>query len=204
MAPRRTTRSTANQETINATLVTNAQLQAMIDQGVTVALAARDALRSTNGDDSHNSGTGVRRTERATHECTYTDFLKCQPLPFKGTEGELALLCGRMFSEESDKFEKYVRGLPDMIHESVVEVEDKSEKKRLEDVPIDRNFPEVFPEELSGLPLTRPVEFQIDLVPGAALVARAPYRLAPSEMKELAEQLKELSDKGFIRPSSSP
>nr|GFD45890.1 putative reverse transcriptase domain-containing protein [Tanacetum cinerariifolium] len=54
------------------------------------------------------------------------------------------------------------------------------------------------------LPPIRPIEFQIDLVPGAAPVARAPYRLAPSEMKELAEQLKELSDKGFIRPSSSP
>ncbi|GJW61861.1 putative reverse transcriptase domain-containing protein [Tanacetum coccineum] len=54
------------------------------------------------------------------------------------------------------------------------------------------------------LPPTRQVEFQIDLVPGAAPVARAPYRLAPSEMKELSEQLKELSDKGFIRPSSSP
>nr|GFB47480.1 putative polyprotein [Tanacetum cinerariifolium] len=50
----------------------------MTDQGVTATLAARDALRSTNGDDSHNSGTGVRRTERATRECTYTDFLKCQ------------------------------------------------------------------------------------------------------------------------------
>nr|GFD36769.1 reverse transcriptase domain-containing protein [Tanacetum cinerariifolium] len=48
----------------------------MIDQGVTAALAARDALRSMNDDDSHNSGTGVRRTERAAHECTYTDFLK--------------------------------------------------------------------------------------------------------------------------------
>ncbi|GJU40989.1 hypothetical protein Tco_1193946 [Tanacetum coccineum] len=59
-------------------------------------------------------------------------------------------------------------------------------------------------EDLPGLPLTRQVEFQIDLVPGAAPVARAPYRLAPSEMKELSEQLKELSDKGFIRPSSSP
>nr|GFB60070.1 hypothetical protein [Tanacetum cinerariifolium] len=147
----------------------------MIDQGVTAALAARDALRSMNGDDNHNSGTGVRRTERATRECTYTDFLKCQPLPFKGTEGvaslsqwceriestvgheaaycmswktlmkmmngkyyprneimklemelwdlkvkgtdlasytqryqELALLYGRMFSEESDKIEKYI------------------------------------------------------------------------------------------------
>ncbi|GKE21760.1 putative reverse transcriptase domain-containing protein [Tanacetum coccineum] len=57
---------------------------------------------------------------------------------------------------------------------------------------------------MPGLPPARPVEFQIDLIPGAAPVARAPYRLAPSEMKELSEQLQELSDKGFIRPSSSP
>nr|GFB67313.1 hypothetical protein [Tanacetum cinerariifolium] len=80
---------------------------------------------------------------------------------------------------------------------------DKSEKKQLEDVPIVRNFLEVFPEDLPGLPPTRPVEFQIDLVPGAAPVGRAPYRLAPSEMKDLVKQLKELSDKGFIRPRSS-
>nr|GEU95524.1 reverse transcriptase domain-containing protein [Tanacetum cinerariifolium] len=65
-------------------------------------------------------------------------------------------------------------------------------------------FPEVFPEDLSGLPPARPMEFQIDLIPGAALVARAPYRLVSSKMKELSEQLQELSDKGFIRPSSSP
>nr|GEU95110.1 putative reverse transcriptase domain-containing protein [Tanacetum cinerariifolium] len=58
--------------------------------------------------------------------------------------------------------------------------------------------------DLPGVPPIRPVEFQIDLVPGAAPVARAPYRLAPSEMKELTEHLKELSNKGFIRPSSSP
>ncbi|GJS08427.1 putative reverse transcriptase domain-containing protein [Tanacetum coccineum] len=78
-------------------------------------------------------------------------------------------------------------------------------KNRLDgSVPIVKDFPEVFPEDLPGLPPTRQVEFQIDLVPGAAPVARAPYRLAPSEMKELSEQLKELSDKGFIRPSSSP
>nr|GEU48094.1 putative reverse transcriptase domain-containing protein [Tanacetum cinerariifolium] len=62
----------------------------------------------------------------------------------------------------------------------------------------------LFPKDLPGLPLTRQVEFQIDLIPGAVPVARAPYRLAPSEMKELSDQLKELSDKGFIRPSSSP
>ncbi|GJR36302.1 hypothetical protein Tco_1211986 [Tanacetum coccineum] len=89
-------------------------------------------------------------------------------------------------------------------HVTAKEVEDKSKKKRLKDVPIVQDFPEVFPEDLPGLPPTRQVEFQIDLVPGAAPVARAPYRLAPSEMKELSEQLKELSDKGFIRPSSSP
>ncbi|GJR28697.1 putative reverse transcriptase domain-containing protein [Tanacetum coccineum] len=58
--------------------------------------------------------------------------------------------------------------------------------------------------DLPGIPPTRQVEFRIDLVPGATPVARAPYRLAPSEMKELAEQLQELTDKGFIRPSSSP
>nr|GEZ64382.1 putative reverse transcriptase domain-containing protein [Tanacetum cinerariifolium] len=74
------------------------------------------------------------------------------------------------------KTEKYVKkGFPIFLaHITTKEVEDKSEKKRLEDVPIVRNFPE------------------------------APYRLAPSEMKELAKQLKELSEKGFIRPSSSP
>ncbi|GJZ36771.1 putative reverse transcriptase domain-containing protein [Tanacetum coccineum] len=72
------------------------------------------------------------------------------------------------------------------------------------DVPVVQEFPEVFPEDLSGIPPTRQVEFRIDLVPGATPVARAPYRLAPSEMKELAEQLQELTDKGFIRPSSSP
>nr|GEV49983.1 hypothetical protein [Tanacetum cinerariifolium] len=95
--------STADQETINTTLVTNAQLQVMIDQGVIAALAARDALRSTNGDDSHNSGTS-----------------------------ELALLCGRMFFEESDKIEKYIEGLPDMIHGSVVASKPKTMQEAVE------------------------------------------------------------------------
>ncbi|GKC13574.1 hypothetical protein Tco_1010356, partial [Tanacetum coccineum] len=65
------------------TTVTNAQLQAMIGQGVAAALPARDANRSTNGKDSYNSGTGVRRTERVARDCTYQDFMKCQPLYFK-------------------------------------------------------------------------------------------------------------------------
>nr|GFA97126.1 hypothetical protein [Tanacetum cinerariifolium] len=222
MAPKRTTRSTADQETINTTSVINAQLQAiidqgvtttlvardsrtgaMIDQGVTAALAARDALRSTNGDDSHNSGTGVRRTDRATRECTYTDFLnncavenqvkfatctlysvaltwwnthvkivgheaaygmpwkmlmkmmtekycprneirklemELWDLKVKGTDlasytqhyQELALLCGRMFSEESDKIKKYIEGLPDMIHGSVVASKPKTMQEAVE------------------------------------------------------------------------
>ncbi|GKB64241.1 putative reverse transcriptase domain-containing protein, partial [Tanacetum coccineum] len=90
MAPKRTTRARpAPETTTTTTSVTNAQLQAMINQGVTAALAARDATR--NGDDSHTSGTGVRRTERVARECTYQDFMKCQPLYFKGTEGVVEL-----------------------------------------------------------------------------------------------------------------
>ncbi|GKC39190.1 putative reverse transcriptase domain-containing protein, partial [Tanacetum coccineum] len=80
------------------------------------------------------------------------------------------------------------------------ENKDKSKEKRLEDVPTVRDFL----EDLPGLPLIRQVEFQIDLVPGAAHVARAPYRLAPLKMEELSTQLQELSDKEFIRPSSPP
>ncbi|GJX45336.1 putative reverse transcriptase domain-containing protein [Tanacetum coccineum] len=176
------------------TPMTDAAVKALIAQGVADALAEYEAHRSSgNGDDSHDSGS-VRRTERATHECTYSDFLKCQPLNFKGIEGfvgltqwfekmefvfhisnciiacqinfatctllgsaltwwnfhvktvghdvaygmtwkilrkmmtdnytqrfqELALMCGRMFPEESDEVEKYVGGLPDMIQGSVM------------------------------------------------------------------------------------
>ncbi|GJT66044.1 integrase, catalytic region, zinc finger, CCHC-type containing protein [Tanacetum coccineum] len=89
MAPKRATRSTPVTENPTTTTVTNAQLQAMIDQGVTAALAARDANR--NGDDSHTSGTGARRTKRVARECTYQDFMKYQPLYFKGTEGVVKL-----------------------------------------------------------------------------------------------------------------
>ncbi|GKF22887.1 putative reverse transcriptase domain-containing protein, partial [Tanacetum coccineum] len=81
-------------------------------------------------------------------------------------------------------------------------MEKGSDEKRLEDIPIAREFPKVFPENLPGLPPVRQVEFQIDLIPGLALVARAPCRLAPSEMQELSDQLQELADRGFIRPST--
>ncbi|GJU49723.1 putative reverse transcriptase domain-containing protein [Tanacetum coccineum] len=166
MAPKRATRSTPA-TTTTITFVTNAQLKALIDQGVANALAARDVERSRNGEDRHDSGTGVRRQAPPARECTYPDFMKCKPLYFKGTKGVIKLTqwfermeiwnshvktvghdvahamnwtnlkkkmtdkyCPRgeikklevemIFPEESDKIEKYVGGLPDMIHGSVM------------------------------------------------------------------------------------
>ncbi|GKB44098.1 reverse transcriptase domain-containing protein [Tanacetum coccineum] len=166
MAPKRAMRSNTAPETTNTTSVTNDQLQAMIDQGVTATLVARDADRNTNGDDSHNSGTGVRRTERTAREfghdaaygmpwktlmnmmtdkyCPQNEIKKLEieicDLKVKGTDltsytqrfQELALLCGKMFPKESDKIEKYVGGLPDMIHGSVV----TSKPKTMQDAEV--------------------------------------------------------------------
>nr|GEW67881.1 putative reverse transcriptase domain-containing protein [Tanacetum cinerariifolium] len=182
MAPKRTTRSTpaTTTTTTTTTYVTNAQLKALINQGVADALVARDADRSRNNKDNHDSGMGVRKQAPPTRECTYQDFMKCKPLYFKGIEGvnshvktvgpdvayamtwtnlkkkmtdkycprrkikklevelwnlkvkgtdvvsynqhfqELALMCARMFPEESDKIERYIGGLPNMIHGSVM------------------------------------------------------------------------------------
>ncbi|GKA33791.1 hypothetical protein Tco_0720220 [Tanacetum coccineum] len=209
MAPKRTTRSrpvTATPPPVTdpttTTSVTSAQLQAMIDEGVTAVLAARATTR--NGDDSHTSGTGARRNERTVRECTYQDFMKCQPLFFRGTEGvvdltqwfermetvfrisncivenqvkfatctlmgklalnmvefyaktkieagivelegkrhdvvaynqrfqELALLCDRMFPEETDKIKRYVGGMPDPIYSSVVASKPKTMQEAIE------------------------------------------------------------------------
>ncbi|GKC60342.1 putative reverse transcriptase domain-containing protein, partial [Tanacetum coccineum] len=76
--------------------------------------------------------------------------------------------------------------------------------KHKEEIIVVRNFPEVFPDDLSGLPPTREIEFHIELFTRAIPVAKSPFQLAPSEMEELSGQLRELQDKGFIRPSSSP
>ncbi|GJT21030.1 hypothetical protein Tco_0890967 [Tanacetum coccineum] len=92
MAPKkRTTRASPATTTTTTTPVTNAQLKALIDQGVSDALAARDAVRSMNGNDSHNSRTGVRIQAPLARECTYLDFMKCKPLYFKGTKGVVEL-----------------------------------------------------------------------------------------------------------------
>ncbi|GKE27408.1 hypothetical protein Tco_1442792, partial [Tanacetum coccineum] len=76
-------------------------------------------------------------------------------------------------------------------------MEKKSEEKRLEDILVVREFPEAFPKDIPGLPPVHQVEFQIDSIPRATPVARAPYRLAPSEMQELSNQLQDLSDRGL-------
>ncbi|GJW68758.1 putative reverse transcriptase domain-containing protein, partial [Tanacetum coccineum] len=80
----------------------------------------------------------------------------------------------------------------------------KANEKNQEEIVVVRDFPKVFSDDLSGLPPIREIEFRIELTPGATLVAKSPYRLAPSELEELSGQLKELQDKCFIRPSSPP
>ncbi|GKB03045.1 hypothetical protein Tco_0831134 [Tanacetum coccineum] len=117
MAPKRATRSTPVTTTpaptaTTTTTVTNAQLQAMIDQGVSAALAARDANR--NGVDSRGYICNCMSGDlNALLEST--DVVK-----YNQRFQELALLCVRMFPEESDKIERYVGGLPDMIHGNIV------------------------------------------------------------------------------------
>nr|GFB24596.1 putative reverse transcriptase domain-containing protein [Tanacetum cinerariifolium] len=83
-------------------------------------------------------------------------------------------------------------------------MEKKSDEKRLDDIPVVKEYPDIFLEDLTGLLPVRQVEFQIDLILGTAHVARTPYRLAPSELQELSNQRQELIDRGFIRPSTLP
>ncbi|GKC18118.1 hypothetical protein Tco_1014900 [Tanacetum coccineum] len=123
------------------------------DGRVAEALAEIEANRSRNDDDSHDSGNGIRRQAHVSRECTYSNFLKCQPLNFKGTEGvvgltqwfekmesvfhisnctELSLMCSRMFPEESNKIEKYVDGLPDKIYGSMMASKAKTMQDAIE------------------------------------------------------------------------
>ncbi|KAI3810891.1 hypothetical protein L1987_20522 [Smallanthus sonchifolius] len=139
------------------------------------------------------------------HHAEVMCFEKCIRLPLPS--GETL----KVFGEKPCKglklmscitVQKYIRKKCMVFLAHVIQKEDK--KRSVQDIPIVRDFPEVFPDDLPGLPPVRQVEFRIDLVPGANPVAKAPYRLAPSEMQELASQLQELADKGFIRPSHSP
>nr|GEV03750.1 hypothetical protein [Tanacetum cinerariifolium] len=156
MAPKkRTTRASPATTTTTTTPVTNAQLKELIDQGIPDALAARDADRSMNGDDSYNLGTGVRIQAPLARECTYPYFMKCKPLYFKGTEGVVELTqclkkkmtdkyCPRgeikklevemwnLKVKESNKIEKYVGGLPDIIYGSVMASKPKTMQDEVE------------------------------------------------------------------------
>nr|GEZ20811.1 putative reverse transcriptase domain-containing protein [Tanacetum cinerariifolium] len=291
---KRTTRANlATTTTTTTTSVADAQLKALIEQGVAKALAARDADINTNGDDNHVSGIGARRIERNNTwagrqaenkrkvddtsrsnqsqqqqqnkrqntsraytvrsgekkpyggskplfpKCNYHHdgpcALKChkcnkvghfardckstgnvntannqrgngtgqKPTCYEcGSQGHFRKDCLKFKNNNREVHTKRMAYLPDTHYYE--EDGRQVREKRVEDVLIVRNIPKVFPEDLSGLPPTRQVEFQIDLIPGVAPVARAPYRLASSEMKELSDQLKELSEKGFIRPNSSP
>nr|GFD36364.1 reverse transcriptase domain-containing protein [Tanacetum cinerariifolium] len=110
-------------------------------------------------------------------------------------EQDAVIVCGKKVVHVPYKNKTLVvkgdRGAGSQLFVAYV-AEKEPQEKRLEDVPVIRDFPEVFPDDLPGLPPPQQVEFRIDLVPGTAPVARAPYQLAPSEMKELAKQLKEL------------
>ncbi|GJX80427.1 putative reverse transcriptase domain-containing protein [Tanacetum coccineum] len=281
--------------------MSEARMREVIREQVAASMAEfmENMNRGAGGDKAGGSGAGgagVGSAGPAALEitgCTYVTFMKCDPQPFKATEGtmglcqwfeklesvfrisdckerdkvkfnmlsqrleqelynlklkgtdidgytnrfhELALLCPRMVEPEQVKVEQYIRGLSKNIRGDVTSsrpagideavrmayqlmgqiIQDKTDEvsegekrkgegdrgghdrreKQLEDVTVIRDFPEVFPKELPGLPPPRQVEFGIDLMPGAAPVARAPYHLAPSEMKELSKQLQELSEKG--------
>ncbi|GJQ98420.1 putative reverse transcriptase domain-containing protein [Tanacetum coccineum] len=158
--------------------MTPESIQAMIDQAL--------LRNSTNGDGSHSSHGDNRRNMQTARPCFYADFMKCQPLNFKGAEGVVGLTrltrCG--FPKVTWYISGYLSSIWLLVDHGIV------------------SFGLVV--MLVEILVLRQVEFRIDLVPGATPVAKSPYLLAPSEMQELSEQLQELEDKGFIRPSHFP
>ncbi|GJY30857.1 hypothetical protein Tco_0414352 [Tanacetum coccineum] len=162
---------------------------------------------------------GAGPVEAKVSGCTYMTFMKCNPHTFKGTEVAVGLCdTDRTTTVRQNQRRAKAKRMTNAVpNDNDVCPKCKNNKHNgdcwkcramdaqqdpkvvTEDVPVIRDFPEVFPDELPRLPPPRQVEFRIDLIPGAAPVARAPYCLAPSEMKELSKQLQELLEKGFIR-----
>ncbi|GKC92995.1 hypothetical protein Tco_1158437 [Tanacetum coccineum] len=208
--------------------MTPESIQAMIDQAL--------LRNSTNEDGSHSSHGDNRRNVQTARPCFYADFMKCQPLNFKGTEGVVGLtrserkpyggLCQNdqvpiftTMARHPGATMQQNRGTSLLLH-GILAFQENCFKLKNKDGGNGNDkagFLQLVNAEKRGNGSRNPeanivtvllqldqFEIQIDLIPGAAPVARAPYRLAPSEMKELSEQLQELSDKGFIRPSSSP
>nr|GEW00772.1 hypothetical protein [Tanacetum cinerariifolium] len=288
-APRtRTTLATAT------TSMTDAAIRELIFQGVADALAEHEIQRNNNlnRDGSQGSRSGITRPVRPSRECTYTDFLKCQPMNFKGTKGfvtltqwfermetifninnyvvekqvmfatctlyavaltwwksmsrqlELALMYGRMFLEESDKIEKLrIKGSLRTLQGTIRTNNNKTKGRTLVEPILLGLGRRSHMRDLNHYALNETITMMVRVLLSATelaiwpvknnnhgnqgrngnvtakvyvvgnagtnpdcnvVTARAPYRLAPSEMKELSDQLQELSDKSFIRPSSSP
>nr|GEY97739.1 reverse transcriptase domain-containing protein [Tanacetum cinerariifolium] len=234
-------------------------IQAMIDQAI------QRKSTHTHDDASQSLGEGIKRPVQPARVCSYIDFMKCQPLNFKGTEGvvglsqwlekmesifhingcavdnqvkfttstllaytqrfqELAMMCTKFLADETEKVDKYISGLPDNIHKNVMSARPKTldetielannlmdqklrtyaerqndNKRKANDSS--RNNHQQQPHKKQNVAKAYTT---FPWRKGVAPVAWAPYRLAPFQMKELAEQLQELFDKGFIRPSSSP
>nr|GEZ84591.1 reverse transcriptase domain-containing protein [Tanacetum cinerariifolium]GFA01090.1 reverse transcriptase domain-containing protein [Tanacetum cinerariifolium] len=135
MEPKKRTRTTPATATATTPMI-DAAITALISQGVADALVEHEIQRNNNLNDDRSQGSriGITRPVRPTRECTYTNFLKCQPMNFKGTKGAVGLTQWRKFLEESNKIKKYVGGLPDVIHESVMASKPKTiENKRKQD-----------------------------------------------------------------------
>ncbi|GJS38473.1 hypothetical protein Tco_0563516 [Tanacetum coccineum] len=128
--------------------------------------------------------------------CSYKEFLACNPKEYDGKGGVVVLIV--------DREKRRSLGLAHAAYTDRISRVGEAGDKKQEEIIVVRDFLEVFPDDLSGLPPIREIEFQIELTPGVIPVAKFPYRLAPSELEELSGQLKELQDKGFIRPVSSP
>ncbi|XP_048133474.1 uncharacterized protein LOC125314664 [Rhodamnia argentea] len=149
----------------------------------------------------------------ATHSFVSMKFAKKLDVPPKSLDGDL-----RVDTPTGDFFNAdrvYKRWLISVLqarkllkkgcHGYLAYVRDTNKDVvKLENVSVVRDFPDVFPEDLPDLPLDREIEFFIDPMPGTTPISKAPYRMAPTELRELKTQLQELPDKGFIRPSVSP
>nr|GEU79461.1 reverse transcriptase domain-containing protein [Tanacetum cinerariifolium] len=187
MPPKRTS-------TCVAPAITQAAIKKLVTDSITKALEAQ-ATNMANTDDTNRNP--EPREALVARKCSYKEFMSYQPFNFKGSEGAVGLirwfeLTESLFSRSkcTEDCKKKLARLPRGCQVFIAQVmENKSEDKRLEDIPVVKEFLNVFPEDLPSLPPVRQFEFQIVLIPGATPVARAPYRLAPLEMQELSDQL---------------
>ncbi|GKB05929.1 hypothetical protein Tco_0834124 [Tanacetum coccineum] len=161
----------------------------------TIADSVTTLLERTTANMANTDNTTKPREDPVARQCSYKEFMSCQPINFKDSEKMMEVFIGGLpRSIKGNVTASKPQTLEEAINIAQRLMDQKSDEKRLEDIPVVREFPEVFLEDLPGLPHVRQVEFQIDLIPEATPVARAPYRLFPLEMQELSNQLLELAD----------